>query len=62
MFKAIYRGENGRLGMQNGNEYIFTCKQSLVGRGFSILTTGGIKGDYPDMKSFISDWSEIRIA
>ena len=62
MFKAIYRGENGALGLQTGNEYVFICKQSLLGKGFSILLTNGIKGDYPDMESFIAMWSEIRIA
>ena len=63
MFKAIYRGKNGFAGMQNGNEYKFSCKVALLGGGFSILSEDeSVRLDYNDMTAFISDWSEIRIA
>ena len=62
MFKAIYRGENGSMGLQNGNPYTLTCKTALMGKGFSISIEGGIKKEYSDLASFISDWSEIQLA
>lgn len=61
MFKAIYRGMNGERGLQYGNTYTFSVKESLLGRGFSILVHDATKMEYADMQAFISDWGEIEI-